>query len=356
MQHLSIEEIQARSLVGQTLEQIKAQLSEWGEPSYRAEQIYKWVHRQNVDSFEEMTNIPKALRQKLEDHNSLKTLTLVKKESARDGTVKFLWKLYDGRHIESVWIPEKKRNTLCVSSQVGCSLGCDFCATGTMGLIRNLTPGEIVEQVLQVQKHTGNSLTNVVFMGMGEPFLNYGRVIQACQILNDPLGVAISARKITISTSGVTPKIYQFADEQHPYKLAISLHAPTQELREKFMPIAKKFPLDGLVESLKYYMQKNKRYRVTFEYILLRGINSSPAHARQLISLLGQLRSKLNLIPCNENDLGFEAPTAEEISTLMKAFEKAPFAVMVRKNRGEDITAACGQLAVEVTEKSIHMK
>ncbi|GAB4371911.1 MAG: 23S rRNA (adenine(2503)-C(2))-methyltransferase RlmN [Calditrichia bacterium] len=352
----TVDEIQSETLVGMDLTQLTEVMRVAGEADYRARQIYKWIYGKNVDSFQQLTNIPQSLRDWLESRFRLRSLQLEKEEESRDGTRKFLWKLIDGHRIESVLIPEGKRRTLCISSQVGCSFGCKFCATGTMGLVRNLTPGEIVEQVLQVNKIMSSPVTNVVFMGMGEPFLNYPRVVQACKILNDPEGVAISNRRITISTSGVIPKIYQYTDDGLPYKLAISLHAPNQALREKIMPIAKKFPLDELIAGVKYYLDAKKQNRVTFEYVLLHGVNDSPREARQLISLLSPLRCKLNLIPCNQNFLGFQPPSPQQLEEFYTLMLKAPFAVTVRKNRGEDITGACGQLAVEVQAKTIFMK
>lgn len=344
------------SLVGKTVRQIFELLQPLNEPEYRARQIYKWIHHHNVDHFEEMTNLPKTLRHKLQDYFLLKTLRLLHKYEAQDGTEKYVWQLADNRLVESVLIPETRRQTICISSQVGCSLGCHFCATGTMGLVRNLSSGEIVEQVLHIKKISRFPITNVVFMGMGEPFMNYQRTIQASQILADPEGVAIASKKITISTSGIVPKIIQYTDEAHPFGLAISLHAPEQELREKIMPIAKKFPLDQLMDSVRYYMQAKKRNRVTFEYVLLAGINDSTDEAKQLIRLLSPLRCKLNIIPCNQNNLGFSPPSEENVQKFITLLLTAPFAITVRKNRGEDITAACGQLAVQLQEKSIFMK
>lgn len=347
---------QRNSLLGKTIEQIFELLQPLGEPEYRARQIYKWIHHYNVDHFEEMTNLPKSLRYKLHDRFQIKTLRLLHKHQAQDGTEKYVWQCADKRVVESVFIPEARRHTVCISSQVGCSLGCQFCATGTMGLVRSLSAGEIVEQVLHIKKISQFPITNVVFMGMGEPFMNYQRTIQASQILADPEGVAIASKKITISTSGIVPKIIQYTDEAHPFGLAISLHAPEQQLREKIMPIAKKFPLDQLMNSIRYYMQAKKRNRVTFEYVLLAGINDSPAEAKQLIRLLSPLRCKLNIIPCNQNNLGFYPPSEENLHKFVTLLLKAPFAITVRKNRGEDITAACGQLAVQIQEKSIFMK
>jgi 23S rRNA (adenine2503-C2)-methyltransferase len=347
---------QNESLIGKTVSQIFELLQPLGEPEYRARQIYNWIHHRNVEQFQEMSNIPKSVRNILTERFQIKTLHLIQKMQALDGTEKYLWKLADNRLVESVLIPENRRNTICISSQVGCSLGCQFCATGTMGLLRNLSAGEIVEQVLQVKKLSRHQITNVVFMGMGEPFINYQRSIQACQILGDPEAAAVATKKITISTSGVVPKIYQYTAEAHPYGLAISLHAPDQQLREKIMPIARKFPLDQLMESVGYYMKAKKRNRVTFEYVLLAGINDSPIQAKQLIRLLSPFRCKLNLIPCNKNNLDFHPPTTERFDKFFQTLLTAPFAITVRKNRGEEITAACGQLAVDVQEKAIFMK
>lgn len=344
------------SLLGLTPSQIEELLKPLGEPAFRAKQLYKWIHYQNADSFHEMTNISKPLRQVLEDHFLIKTLALADLHIASDGTEKYLWKLPDQRHVESVLIPETRRNTVCISSQAGCSLGCKFCATGSMGLLRNLTPGEIVEQILQIKKISKHKITNVVFMGMGEPFMNYPRAVQASRILGDPEGAAVAAKRITFSTSGIVPNIYQYSDDELPFGLAISLHAPNQELREQIMPVAKKFPLSELIESVRYYMKAKKRNRVTFEYVLLHGINDSPKEARELIGLLSPLRCKLNLIPCNQNDLGYFPPSPEDLEKFVSIMMEAPFTVTVRKNRGEDITAACGQLAVEVQEKVIFMK
>ena len=344
------------TFLGKTVLRVEEMLRPLGEPGYRAGQIYKWIHHFNADTFDEMTNLPQSLRDTLHARFQIKTLQRAQVEMSADGTEKYLWRLPDNRHIESVLITEARRNTVCISSQVGCSLGCEFCATGQMGFIRNLTSGEIVEQVLQIRKLTKHPITNIVFMGMGEPFLNYHRAVQASRILSDPEGLAISAKKITFSTSGVVPKIYQFTDEAQPFKLAISLHAANQPLRERIMPIARKFPLNQLMESVRYYMRAKRQNRVTFEYILLHGINDSLADMKQLISLLSPIRCKLNLIPCNQNNLGFSAPPPEHLDKIREVIMKADFPVTIRKNRGEDITAACGQLAVEVSEKVIFMK
>jgi 23S rRNA (adenine2503-C2)-methyltransferase len=220
-----------------------------------------------------------------------------------------------------------------------------------MGFLRNLTPGEIVEQIIRVQQDTGQKITNVVFMGMGEPFLNYPRVIQASKILSDPEGFAISSKKVTISTVGIVSRIHQFTDETQPFSLAISLHAPTQELRRQIMPVAESFPLDELMESAHYYTRQQSRRRITFEYVLLEGVNDTPEVARELLKLLSPLRCKLNLIPYNDTGLGFQKPSEERILKFAGILESASFAVMLRKNRGNDIAAACGQLFVKAKKQ-----
>ncbi len=343
-------------LVGQSLEGMTSLFEPFGQPAYRAEQVFKWVHHFQITSFDEMTNIPKTFRKTLESRFLLRTLSLASRQISTDGTIKYLWELPDGKKVESVFIPEDKRTTVCISSQVGCALGCEFCATARMGFLRNLTTGEIIEQVIRMQQDTGKKITNVVFMGMGEPFLNYTRVIAASKILSDPRGVAISAKKITISTVGIVPRIIQFADEAQPFSLAISLHAPTQDLRRRFMPVADKFPLSDLMESAAYYNARVLRKRITFEYVLLAGVNDHPAEAKALRKLLAPLRCKLNLILYNDTGIGFRTPSEVRLREFVKHLEPAPFAITLRKNRGNDIAAACGQLLVQNRQKVAHAR
>ena len=332
------------SLIGSTPEELKGHLAPFAQPAYRVNQIYQWLHHYQVDTFDEMTNLPKSLRKALQENFQVGSLSMASRQDSMDGTIKYLWKLRSGYSIESVFIPEEKRKTICISSQVGCALGCGFCATAQMGFLSNLTAGEIVEQIIRVQADTGEKITNVVLMGMGEPFLNYARVIQACHIMSSPEGLAISAKKITISTVGVVPRIIQFAKEQQPFSLAISLHAPTQALRRQFMPIAEKFSLDELMESARFYTDQTTRKRITFEYVLLEDVNDSEKEARKLLHLLSPLRCKLNLIPYNDTGLGYHLPGKSRIDKFVTALYRAPFSVTLRKNRGNDIAAACGQL------------
>ncbi len=340
-------------LIGKTQQSLREILQEMGQPAYRANQIYKWVHHHQVKSFDEMSNLPKTLRAELAEKFHLGNLTMATREVSTDGTIKYLWKTTGNHFMESVFIPEERRNTICISSQVGCALGCAFCATAKMGFLVNLTCSEIVEQVIRVQQDTGEKITNVVFMGMGEPFLNYSRVIQASHIFSDPEGLAIAAKKITISTVGVVPRIYQFTDESQPFSLAISLHASRQDLRQSIMPIADKFSLDQLMDSARYYTFNSKK-RITFEYVLLEDINHSAKDAKGLISILSPLKCKLNLIPFNDTGLGFRTPSAEKIKPFYDILEGAPFTITLRKNRGNDISAACGQLysKEKMTEKT----
>ncbi len=337
-------------IVGYSRSQLRELLTRMGQPAFRGDQIYKWLYNKQVDTFDAMTNLPRSLREALADQFQLSSLRLVTREVSLDGTEKYLWELHDGHRIESVLIPEDRRTTLCISSQVGCALACAFCATGKMGFLRNLTTGEIVEQVLAAQRMSSHKITNVVFMGMGEPFLNYKRVIQAAQIMGDPEGIAIANRRITISTSGIVPAIRQFAEEKQPYGLAISLHSPFQNIRQQIMPIAEKFHLSELLESAREYVSQWRHKRITFEYVLLSGVNDRPEDARELIRLLSPLRAKLNLIPYNDCDLGFQAPNDDRLNRFLEPLMRAPFTVTVRKNRGNDISAACGQLYVKTME------
>ncbi|HQU72137.1 MAG TPA: 23S rRNA (adenine(2503)-C(2))-methyltransferase RlmN [Calditrichia bacterium] len=338
-----------RPLVGLSVASLKALMSEWGQPAYRATQVYKWVHHHQVRDFQEMTNLSKELRTRLADHFILENLRLKTRQISSDGTRKYLWTIPSGHDIESVFIPEEKRTTICISSQVGCALGCSFCATARMGFLQNLTTGEIVEQIIRVQQDTGVKITNVVLMGMGEPFLNYPRVIDACKIMSDPEGLAIAAKKVTISTVGIVPRIRQFSEEDQPFSLAISLHAPTQALRQSIMPVADKFSLEELMDSAREYTRITRK-RITFEYVLLAGVNDNLRQARELLKLLSPLKCKLNLIPYNDTGLGYDLPAQERQATFLEALSRAPFTVTLRKNRGNDIAAACGQLYAKSRE------
>ena len=335
-----------RSLIGMGLNEIQSIVKDFCIEKFRADQIIKWMYASNVQSIEEMQNIPKKLKEYLEENfvlNPLKIIKVTGKESS--STQKFLLECQDGEKIESVLMREQKRITICLSSQVGCALGCEFCATGTMGIVRNLTIGEIVAQYLLLLNESGKPITNVVYMGMGEPFLNYDNVIKSVELLNNPNGINLGARHITISTAGIVPQIRQFAIDKQRYKLAISLNGSTQEQRLKTMPIAKKYPIDKLLDSVKYYNDKTRNL-VTFEYVLLADTNDSEIDAKRLINLIGKVPCKLNIIPYNEIGGKFRRPSDKNIQNFLDNFSKAPFTVTTRWSKGADINAGCGQLVV----------
>lgn len=338
--------MQTKNIKGLTLPELESWITEFGEKPYRARQIFKWLYDAGASSFEEMTNLSKELRRRLAESVSIEGLQLVtQQKSQKDQSIKFLFKLPDGNKIESVLMFEDKRATLCISTQVGCAIDCKFCATGMMGLTRNLTAGEIVDQVLQVQKLADVSVTNIVCMGMGEPFHNYDRLMQACAILSDEQGQNIGSRRIVVSTSGLVPKIYQFADEHHRYRLAISLNATDDETRSRIMPLNKKWPLADLLKAARYYTQKSEQ-RVTFEYALMAGVNDTPADAERLRKLVSGMRCKINLIPYNPTRGDYLRPSEKRILRFYEALSEMREPVTIRWSKGEDIEAACGQLAV----------
>lgn len=321
---------------------------------FRARQIADWVYRKGVNSIDEMNNLSLALREQLSQEAIIHNLKVVAKpKSPKDGTTKYLWELGDGNTIETVLMPyeEKKRSkpriTVCVSTQVGCAMGCTFCATGIQGFIRNLTSGEIIDQVIQINKDLRKeapekSVTNVVIMGMGEPLLNYNNTLKAIKIFGSLFN--ISMRRITLSTCGIVPKIEALSREDLPIVLAISLHAPNNELRNSIMPVNRKYPLEILLETCKKYVQETGR-RITFEYSLIDGINDSEIHARQLANLLKNLLCHVNLIPLNPvEESGYSRSRREKIASFKKTLEKAGIQVSVREEKGVEILAACGQL------------
>jgi 23S rRNA (adenine2503-C2)-methyltransferase len=330
---------------GLTLKELEKVLKRLGEKTYRARQLYQWMYQQGVRDFQEMTNFPAVLRTRLQAAYVLTLLEPVRRQrSSLDATVKYLFRVRDGALIESVYMEDGDRVTVCLSTMVGCPIGCPFCATGQMGLKRNLTTGEILDQFLWIQREVEQKISNIVFMGMGEPFLNYEPTIQSAQILNSELGPGLAARKITISTCGIVPAIYRFSDEKHKFKLAISLNTATDALRTQLIPINRKYPLADLLEAVQYYTRKLKR-RVTFEYILIRGVNDTPAAAENLVRLLSPIPCKLNVIPYNESKFSnFHKPTEKVLDEFMQHIYQAPFAVTVRRSKGSDIAAACGQL------------
>lgn len=330
-------------LGGSTLAELEKLCQFLGEPRYRAKQIYRWIYSDGVTSVEEMTNLPKRLRQNLASYDVLPVSTVLVRQSV-DGTRKYLFRLRDGQLIETVMIPEEDRITVCVSTQVGCAMGCAFCATGQSGYVRNLSSSEIVGQVLAVRSDLMRRVSNIVFMGMGEPLQNYDSVMASIDIFNDPKGLAIGMRHITISTCGVAPGIRRLADERLQLVLAISLHATTDEERQKLMPIARKYPLNELMSACRYYAEKTGR-RITFEYALIAGVNDDAEAAGRLVKLLRGIPAHVNLIPMNPV-AGTELNRSSEsrIAHFAEILGRSGVSVTIRQERGTDIEAACGQL------------
>jgi 23S rRNA (adenine2503-C2)-methyltransferase len=340
-----------QQLLGLSRIELEAFVEELDEKPFRGRQLYHWLYVKRANRFADMGNLAKSLREKLELAALAGSLELVNRQVASNKTTKYLFRLADGAMIESVYIPEAARHTICISSQVGCGYKCVFCATGTMGLQRNLTAGEIIDQVLSVERDTQKVLTNVVLMGMGEPFHNYDNVIKACRLLNDPDGIAMAGRHIVISTVGLVPAIYRYADEGHPYRLAISLHAAVEEKRRRLLPVAKVHGLSDLMAAVRYYSQK-ARQRLTFEYVLLAGVNDAESDARALRLLLHGIPCKVNLIPYNAAIPSFQAPSAEKVDQFARWLLPLKAPVSVRWSKGSDIQAACGQLVVEAQPPS----
>ena len=325
--------------------EIDSLLTVLGESSFRAEQIHNWIYDHGVVSWGEMENLPQSLRDNLENMIALHPLRIIKiSGSDSKSTRKYLFETLDGQNIESVLMNDRKRTTVCISSQVGCAVDCKFCATASMGFIKNLSVGEIVDQVIHLQTQSKSRITNVVFMGMGEPFLNYKSVIEAAKILSQQMG--FGARRITISTAGIVPKIRQLADEDHKYKLAISLNGTDERSRNTIMPLTKMHSLKSLIESAHYYYKKIRRF-ITFEYVLLKDVNDSPEDGEQLIDLLRSLPCKVNVIPYNEIGGKYNRPKEDKIQAFLHSLKHAPFTVTVRWSKGTDIDAGCGQLAVK---------
>ena len=389
----------------QTAEDLEAQFRAWGQPAYRVAQLLEWLYVHRAANWEAMTNLPRALRDELRKQYSLTALELVRKQGARDTTQKFLWRLTDQALIESVLIPANPalygeasdRHTLCVSTQVGCAYGCKFCASGLKGWKRNLRVEEIVGQVLAVERwnedeskvqspkskvqsqergaesqnpessledhasrithHASPSpqprlVSNLVIMGMGEPLANYENLLKALRILNAPWGGGIGARKITISTSGLAPQIRKLAEESLQFRLAVSLHGATDATRDKIMPVNRKYPLRELTAACEYY-QQNRRRMITFEYVLIAGVNDGLDQVKPLATLAQRLNAKVNLIPYNQVEgLPWERPTEEAQEAFLKALEKQKVSATLRREKGGDIDAACGQLRLK-TEREL---
>jgi 23S rRNA (adenine2503-C2)-methyltransferase len=321
---------------------------------FRARQIYRWVHRQGACDFQAMTDLSQALRARLAAELHLTTPRVLARETSADGTSKFQMALADGRRIESVFIPDTPSNTFCISTQVGCAMKCGFCLTGRMGLARNLTAGEIAAQVRVLAGETGlrHRRFNIVLMGMGEPLHNYEATMKALRMLAHPHGLAVSPRRITLSTIGVLPALDRLAAEPVLPNLAISLHATTEEQRDTLVPVNRKYGLKEILEACRRFPLK-QRNRITFEYVLLRGVNDSDEDARRLVNLMRGIKNKINLIPLNEAPaIPFERPRDADVDRFARILATHHLTVSVRKSRGRDIRAACGQLIVEGPARS----
>jgi 23S rRNA (adenine2503-C2)-methyltransferase len=343
------------SLLAITPDELVAVMTGLGEKPFRAKQVLEWVFKKRVESFEAMLNLSKPLREALAERFVLRTMTPARVEGSEDTTRKFLFKLEDGRFVETVLIPaspalygeRSDRRTLCVSSQVGCAYDCKFCASGLAGFTRNLSAGEIVEQVVQIEKISGERVDNLVFMGMGEPLANLPNVQRAIEILNAEWGVGIGARHITVSTSGLAPQIRKLAEFPLQIRLAISLHGATDEVRDKIMPVNKKWPLHELFSALEFWRSKKKQH-ITFEFILISGVNDTREQARALGEAASALEAKVNLIPYNTVEgLPWERPPVERQELFRDAVASFGVSATLRREKGHDISAACGQLRLK---------
>lgn len=341
-----------RNLVGLTREELAAELAALGESPFRLTQLWSWIYRRGVTDFGMMGNLGKPLRAKLEERFVVARPAVSRRQDSVDGTCKWLLRLDDGQEVEAVHIPEEDRGALCISSQVGCTLTCRFCHTGTQRLVRNLEPGEIVGQVMLARDTLGDwtappggrRLTNIVLMGMGEPLYNYDNVARAMRIVMDNEGIGLSRRRITLSTSGVVPAIRRCGAELG-VNLAISLHAVTDALRDEIVPINRKYPIAELLAACRDYPGANNARRITFEYVMLKGVNDTPADARELVRLLRGLPAKVNLIPFNPwPGAPYECSTPAAIEAFSRIVLDAGYSSPVRTPRGRDIQAACGQL------------
>ena len=326
------------------LEELKQEIVKMGEKPFRAEQIFKWVHQENVTSFDEMTNISLELREKLKQNFTMCIFNIIKKQVASDGTIKYLFDVLDGNAIETVLMKYHHGYSICVSSQIGCKMGCKFCASTGITFARSLTSGEIVEQLLAVERDEKIKISNVVFMGIGEPLDNYDNVVNAIRIINNQKGINIGARHISVSTSGLVPKIYQLAEENIQCTLSISLHATTDEQRSKMMPVNNLYNIEELLKACKDYIAKTNR-RISFEYALAKENNDNLEDAKRLVKLLKGMNCHVNLIPINKIENGtFIKSTNENIMKFRDYLNDHGIVATIRRELGSDIDAACGQL------------
>lgn len=362
----------------ETRSSLASRFADWKQPAYRLDQLLEWLYGRRAESWNAMTNLPGSLRSVLASHWTLGSLDLVRKQGSQDSTRKFLWRLHDGAMVESVLIPANPalygeaadRHTLCVSTQVGCAYGCRFCASGLDGWKRNLAPWEIIGQILGVERwharesessgsqptrglHGQRLVNNLVIMGMGEPLANYDNLMRALRTLNAPWGGGIGARKITISTSGLAPRIRQLAEEPEQFRLAISLHGATDAVRDRIMPVNRRFPLAQLTEACTHYLQR-KGKMITLEYILLDGVNDSPSEVKPLADLARRLHAKVNLIPYNTVEgLPWKRPEESRCELFAESLSRSGVTCTLRLEKGHDIDAACGQLRLRTERESV---
>ncbi len=343
--HIPQTQLQKPDIKSLTLAELTEALAALGEKPFRAKQLYQWMHEKLARSYEEMTNLPKALKEKLEQHFTYTSLSMVTfQESKLDGTRKYLFELADGNVVESVWMKYKHGNSVCISSQVGCRMGCRFCASTLDGLERNLLPGEMLDQVYYISKHTGERVSNLVMMGTGEPMDNYDNALKFIHMLTDENGLHMSQRNVTVSTCGIVPRMRRLAEEDLQITLALSLHATTDEKRRRLMPIANAYSLSEVIPACRYYFEKTGR-RITFEYSLVRGVNDTKEDAEELIALIGDLNCHVNLIPVNPiEERDFKESTSEAIRAFQMRLEKHKINATIRREMGRDIDGACGQL------------
>lgn len=326
------------------LEELKKEFAQMGEKPFRAEQVFKWIYEANVTSFDEMTNLSLDLRNKLKENYTMCIYKILRKQVASDGTIKYLFDVLDGNAIETVLMKYHHGYSLCVSSQIGCKMGCKFCASTGIAFVRSLTSGEIVEQLLAVQRDEGIKISNVVFMGIGEPMDNYDNVVNAIRIINNQKGINIGARHISVSTSGLVPKIYQLAEENIQCTLSISLHATTDEKRSAMMPVNNRYNIEELLKACKDYTAKTNR-RISFEYALAKDNNDNLEDAKRLVKLLHGMLAHVNLIPINKIENGaFDKSSNENILKFRDYLNDHGIVATVRRELGSDIDAACGQL------------
>lgn len=346
------------NLLDYTPQALAELFAEWGQPSYRATQVIQWLHQQRVTDFSAMLNLSKVLRQRLADYFVIEFPEVAYERISSDGTIKWLLRLKDDNKIETVFIPEKTRGTLCISSQVGCALNCSFCSTGKEGFNRNLTLGEIIAQLwmanqyLQTHASGNQKVTNVVMMGMGEPLLNYDAVLPALRLMLSDRAYGLSKYRVTVSTSGVLPYMLKLQQDL-PVALAVSLHAPNNALRNELVPINKKYPLEKLMPLCRDYFTGGPKREVTYEYVMLAGVNDQAEHAYELISLLKDSPAKVNLIPFNPFDrANYKTSSRQVVEGFQRILVKAGIQTWIRKTRGDDVDAACGQLAGQIKDKT----